>query len=154
GNDVGARVKLRAGVIAEEGSGAAPPGTTLAVRRLFASQPARLKFVRSPGGGGTHVSTAGMHHALAYPAGRLTLVVDGRTTLQTEGTGELLDALAAVYGRDVAAAGLRVDAQAMNEGEPSVRGVAIEPRVHRASRGYIGVYVNRRWVKNRALTFA
>jgi DNA mismatch repair protein MutL len=32
--------------------------------------------------------------------------------------------------------------------------VAIEPAVHRASRNYISLYVNRRWVKNRSLTFA
>ncbi len=154
GNDVGARLKLRDGVIVDEGSGAAPPGTSFTVRRLFAAQPARLKFVRSPGGEATHVATAVMHYALAYPEVRFTLAVDARTTLQTEGSGELLDAVAAVYGSDVASAGLPVETPAINEGEPSLRGVVIEPRLHRASRGYIGVYVNRRWVKNRALTFA
>ena len=154
GNDVGARVKLRDGAIVEAGSGAAAPGTVFTVRRLFSSQPARLKFVRSPAGEATQVSSAVMHFALAYPEVRFTLTVDGRTTLQTTGSGEVLDALAAVYGGDVAAAGLPVEAAAANEGEPGVRGVVIEPRLHRSSRSYIGVYVNRRWVKNRALTFA
>jgi DNA mismatch repair protein MutL len=154
GNEVGARVKLRDGSIIEEGSGAASPGTVFTVRRLFSSQPARLKFVRSPGGEATQVSSAVMHFALAYPEVRFTLVVDGRTTLQTAGSGDLLEAVAAVYGGDVAAAGLPVESPSPNEGEPGVRGVVIEPRLHRSSRAYIGVYVNRRWVKNRALTFA
>ena len=85
---------------------------------------------------------------------RFTLVADARTTLQTPGSGSLTEAIAAVYGADVAEAAIAVDAPPANEGEPGVRGIAIEPRLHRASRNYIGVYVNRRWVKNRALTFA
>jgi len=154
GNDVGARIRLRDGAIAEEGAGAASPGTVFSVRRLFSAQPARLKFLRAPGSEAAQVSAAVMHYALAYPEVRFTLVVDGRTTLQTAGSGELVEAVAAVYGADVAAAALAVDAPAAGDGEPGVRGVAVEPALHRASRGYIGVYVNRRWVRNRALTFA
>ncbi|MHB8376996.1 MAG: DNA mismatch repair endonuclease MutL [Dehalococcoidia bacterium] len=154
GNDVGARIKLRDGAVVEEGSGAASPGTTLTVRRLFSAQTARLKFLRAPGSESSHVSTAVMHYALAYPEVRFTLVIDGRTTLQTSGAGDLVDALAAVYGTEVAEAAIVVEAPPANEGEPGVRGLAVAPRLHRASRNYIGVYVNRRWVKNRALTFA
>ena len=70
-----------------------------------------------PGGEATQVSSAVMHYALAYPEVRFTLVMDGRTTLQTTGSGELLDAVAAVYGSDVAAAALSIDSQAVNEGD-------------------------------------
>ena len=154
GNDVGARIRFRDGAFAEEGSGAASPGTVVSVRRLFSAQPARLKFLRAPGSEAGQVSAAVTHYALAYPEVRFTLVVDGRTTLQTTGAGELTDAVAAVYGADVAGAALAVDSPPASEGEPGVRGVAVEPRLHRVSRNYVGVYVNRRWVRNRALTFA
>ncbi len=154
GNDVAARVKLREGAVLEEGSGAAAPGTAFSVRRLFASQPARLKFLRAPGSESTQVASVVMHYALAYPEVRFTLVADARTSLQTAGSGSLADAVAAVYGSEVAAAAIEVVAPPPNEGEHGVRGVVIEPRLHRASRNYIGLYVNRRWVKNRALTFA
>ena len=154
GNDVGARIRLREGAAVEEGSGATAPGTVFTVRRLFSAQPARLKFLRAPGSEATQVSSAVLHYALAYPEVRFTLAVDARVTLQTTGSGDLLEAIAAAYGADVASAGIRVDAPPQNEGEAGVRGVVIEPRLHRASRNYIGVYVNRRWVKNRALTFA
>jgi DNA mismatch repair protein MutL len=154
GNDVGARIKIRDGVVVEEGSGAASPGTAFTVRRLFAAQPARLKFVRSAGAETTQVASVVTHYAMAYAEVRFTLVADGRVTLQTEGSGRVVDAVAAVYGQDVAEAAIDIDAPAANEGEPGVRGVVIEPRMHRASRNYIGLYVNRRWVKNRALTFA
>jgi DNA mismatch repair protein MutL len=154
GNDVGARLRLRDGEIAEEGSGAAPPGTVFTVRRLFGSQPARLKFLRAPGSESAQVSNVLTHYALAYPEVRFEFVVDGKTALQSTGGGRLIDAVAAVYGAEVAAAAIEVDVPPANEGEAGVRGIAIEPRVHRSSRNYISLYVNRRWVRNRALTFA
>jgi len=154
GNDVGARVRLRGGEVLEEGSGAAAPGTTFSVRRLFSSQPARLKFLRAPGSEATQVSSVVVHYAIAYPEVRFELTVDGRTTLRTAGSGRLIDALAAVYGAETAAAAIEVDAPPANEAEAGVRGVVVEPRLHRASRNYISLFVNRRWVRNRALTFA
>jgi len=154
GNDVGARVRLRGGAIVEEGSGATPPGTSFLVRSLFAAQPARLKFLRAPGGESTQVSTVITHYAMAYPEVRFTLSIDGRVTLQTPGSGGLTDAVAAVYGNEVAASAIEVDAPPRHEGDIGVRGVVVDPVAHRASRNYIGLYVNRRWVRNRALTFA
>jgi DNA mismatch repair protein MutL len=154
GNDVGARIRLRDGEVVEEGSGATAPGTTFTVRRLFGAQPARLKFLRSPGSEATQAASVIAHYALAYPEVRFELSVDGKTTLQTPGNGSLVDAVAAVYGAEVAAAAIEVDAPPANEGEAGVRGIVVEPRLHRSSRNYIGLYVNRRWVRNRALTFA
>jgi len=154
GNDVGARIRLRHGETVDEGAGATPPGTVFTLRRLFSAQPARLKFLRSAASEASQVTAVITHYAMAYPEVRFTLTVDAKTVLQTAGSGSLVDAVAAVYGRDVAAAAIEIDASPGQEGEPSVRGVVCDPRVHRSSRNYIGLYVNRRWVKNRALTFA
>ncbi len=154
GNDVGARIRLREGEVVEEGSGATAPGTTFTVRRLFGTQPARLKFLRAPGSEATQAASVIAHYAMAYPEVRFELNVDGKTTLQTPGSGSLIDAVAAVYGAAVAGAAIEVDLPPANEGETGVRGVVVEPRLHRSSRNYIGLYVNRRWVRNRALTFA
>jgi DNA mismatch repair protein MutL len=153
GNDVGARIRFRDGALAEQGAGACPPGTTFTVRRLFAAQPARLKFLRTPAAEATQVATVVAHYALAYPEVRFELVADGRASLTTPGSGSLVDALAAVYGPEAAAYAVAVEAPAP-AGEPSVRGLAVDPAVHRASRNYISLFVNRRWVRNRALTFA
>jgi|CXWL01.1.fsa_nt_gi DNA mismatch repair protein MutL len=153
GNDVGARIRLRDGEIIEEGSGATPPGTVFTVRRLFSAQPARLKFLRAAASEASQVSAVVTHYAMAYPEVRFELTVDAKTVLRTMGTGSLVDAVAAVYGAEVAAAAIEIDAPG-GEGECSVRGVVCDPRIHRSSRNYIGLYVNRRWVKNRALTFA
>ncbi|MBI2723522.1 MAG: DNA mismatch repair endonuclease MutL [Chloroflexi bacterium] len=154
GNDVAARLRIQAGSIVDEGAGAGAPGTVFTVRRLFAAQPARLKFVRSAGSESTAASTVVQQYALAYPEVRFEFVADGREVLRSPGTGSLIDAVAAVYGDDVAGAALAVDAPPAREGGVAVRGVAADPRVHRASRNYIGLCVNRRWVRNRSLAFA
>ncbi len=154
GNDVGGRIRLRGGEIVDEGSGASAPGTSFTVRALFVAQPARLKFLRAPASEAAQVSSAVTHYAMAYPEVRFTLVIDGRVTLQTPGSGDLRDAVAAVHGADVAEAAIAIDAPPAVEGDTGVRGVVVEPRLHRATRNYIGLYVNRRWVRNRALTFA
>ncbi len=153
-NDVGARIRLRDGEIADEGAGATPPGTVLTVRRLFSAQPARLKFLRSAASEASQVTAVLTHYAMAYPEVRFELIIDAKTVLQTTGSGSLVDAVAAVYGADVASAAIELDAPPSEDGACGVRGVVCDPRIHRSSRNYIGLYVNRRWVKNRALTFA
>lgn len=153
GNDVGARVRLLEGAIVEQGAGAASPGTVFTVKRLFSAQPARLKFLRSLASESQQVTAVLTHYAMAYPSVRFELVVDGRPSLMTPGSGSIVEAVAAVYGGEVAAAAIEVAGEHV-EGMASVAGVVCDPRVHRSNRNYISLYVNRRWVKNRALTFA
>ena len=135
----------------QRGSRGAPPGTSVSVRRLFARQPARRKFLRSPASETNAVVAVVSHYALAYPEVRFALLLDGRQGLQTPGSGDLRDAVAAVYGVDVAAAMLAVSGA---NGEIAVAGLAGPPHVSRSSRGDISLFVNRRWIQNRRLAFA
>lgn len=135
----------------ERGSRGAPVGTTVSVRRLFQRQPARRKFLRSPASEAGAIAAVVSHYALAFPEVRFSLTLDGRQALRTPGSGDLRDAVAAVYGADVAAAMLLV---ASGEGPLAVEGLIAPPHISRASRGYVSLFVNRRWVQNRRLVFA
>ena len=53
---------------------ALPAGTVVAVRGLFARQPARLKFLRSPAAEAAQIAGVVSHYALAYPEVRFTLL--------------------------------------------------------------------------------
>jgi DNA mismatch repair protein MutL len=90
-------------------------------------------------------------YALAYPEIRFSLTLDGRKSLTTSGSGELRDAAAAVYGPDVAGAMIEVRP---GDGVIGVSGLAGPPQVSRAGRGYVTLFVNRRWIQNRRLTYA
>jgi DNA mismatch repair protein MutL len=159
GADAAAFIRLDEGVAVEHGSRGAPVGTSVAVRGLFARQPARRKFLRSPSTEANQIASVVSHYALAYPAVRFTLTLDGRQALLTGGSGELRDAVAAVYGADVAAAMLPVvpaDGPVAGEGPvpSSVEGLIAAPHVSRASRGYVSLFVNGRWIQSRRLSYA
>ncbi len=149
---VAGRIVLREGEVAHQGSAGAPPGTSVTVEGLFRRQPARLKFLRSPAAEGGQIATVVTQYALAYPEVRFTLRADGRGLLATPGNGDLRDAAAAAYGVELARELLPLDGEA--QGAIEVSGLIGSPAVSRANRSYISLFVNRRWIRHRALTFA
>ncbi len=135
------------------------PGTTITVERLFFNVPARRKFLRSAVAEGGQVAQLLSQLALAYPETSFTLVTDGRRSLASPGSGELMDAALAVLGRDVTMALLPVEG--IVESDRPVRSVAAringfvaDPKVSRSTRGLISLFVNRRPIKNRSLGHA
>jgi len=153
-----AHIRLAPRAPAEVGTRGAPVGTSTAVRKLFARLPARRKFLRAPGSETNAVAAIVSHYALAYPEVRFTLTLDGRQALQTPGSGDPRDAVSAVYGTDVAAAMIVVGEGGRGKEEGgggiTVHGLVGPPHLSRAGRGYISLFVNRRWIQNRRLAFA
>lgn len=153
----GAYVRLEAGEVREDGPRGAAGGTVVTVRGLFRRQPARLKFLRSAHAEAGQIGTVMTHYALAYPEVRFSLAVDGRQTLRTPGGGDLRDAAAGAYGSDVAAHMLGVDEPAADAGATAgivVSGLISPPDISRANRSYISLFINRRWIRSRSLTYA
>ena len=151
----GRMLRLEEGRVVEQGEKGTPPGIVISVRGLFRRQPARLKFLRSPAAEAAHIAGVVSHYALAYPEVRFVLLVDGRLTLQTPGRGDLLEAAAGVYGHQVAQSLLPLPIDATRGLAPTtVFGLIGEPSLSRANRNYITLFINRRWVRSRALTFA
>ena len=149
---VAGRLVVRNGEIERQGSAGAPPGTQVTVQRLFERQPARLKFLRSPAAEAAQIATVVTQYALAYPEVRFAFRNDGKSLLQTPGNGDLRDAATAVYGVTVAAELLE---PANGRGGPiEILGLIGSPAVSRANRNYLSLFVNRRWIRHRALTFA
>ena len=129
-----------------------PVGTTVAVEELFDQTPARKKFLRSPRSELSRVNAVITNYALAYPDVRFTLTADGRTPFTSPGGGDLREAAAAVYGREAAQAFLAVESPESNN--IGVTGLISPPESTRANRSGITLFVNRRPVQSRALTFA
>ncbi|KPK46813.1 MAG: hypothetical protein AMJ77_05050 [Dehalococcoidia bacterium SM23_28_2] len=148
-------LRLVDGKPVEQGTRGAPVGTTVTVLHLFAKQPARRKFMRSPAAENQQIASLISQYALAYPEVRFSLRIDGRQALLTGGSGQLADAVASVYGAEVAAAMLPMRWPVNGNGTTiKIGGLTGPPHISRASRGYVSLFVNRRWVQNRRLTFA
>ena len=123
----------------------------ITVADLFGNVPARRKFVRSLRAEGGQIQAIVMQYALSQPGIRFTLSIDGRVTFRSPGTGELGDAFAAVFGPDILADMIPVQAEERGIG---VSGLCSKPAVTRANRSGLSVFVNGRTMQNRSLLFA
>ena len=144
----GARIRVHAGELAEQGSGPLLPGVTIEVRDLFANVPARLKFLKSDATEVAAMKDVVSAFALLHPHVRFHLTIDARVAVSTTGDGDRRRAIAAVYGAPVAAEVLEM------VGMPLASGMVSQPRLSRGSRDGIVLAVNGRPISSRALVYA
>jgi len=160
GEAVGTYLNLKDGMVTNRGSQGRSQGTTITVRNLFRKVPARLKFLKSPTTENSHIANVVSQYALAFPEVKFTLLIDGRVTLRTSGSGRLIDSVTEVYGLEVAHNMMEIGQRG---GEwkgggvvspPMVSGMVGSPAIGRSSRGYLSFFINRRWVSSRLLAWA
>ena len=157
--ELGAELSMNEGRLGQVTPAAAVMGTSIKVRDLFASVPARLKFLKSRS---TEVARAVQvveQYALCYPEVRFTLHSEGKQVLATPGDGRLFSALVAVYGLRVAEAMVPLpDSPPVEVTVPPLRplvdGSVSRPSCYKSTRQAISLFVNRRWVQSRTLTYA
>ena len=147
----GSQIELEDGEVLSLSSAGLPVGTTITVRSIYRNFPARRKFLRSPASEHSRIQTVISHYAMAYPEVGFEFRADRGRPFTSAGSGDLRDAVAAVHGRRVAASMLEVNS---DDGEPSISGLAGPPSLDRANRTYISLFVNRRWVQNRSISYA
>jgi DNA mismatch repair protein MutL len=156
GDASGSVIQIDFGEVASVRAVAAPLGTTVTVRDLFANVPARRKFLRQTATEASYIGRVVAAYAAACPAVRLSFAVDGRRLFGTDGAGDLLAAAVGAFGPDVGQAALPLEP--LDE-VAAVPGVTVDgwvgmPALTRAHRQSLIFFVNGRWVQNRALSFA
>ncbi len=157
----GARISMEHGVIGPVTAVAAPKGSIITVRNLFARIPARLKFLKTPQTEAGACLQVVERYALAYPEIQFTYSHDGRVSLKTSGDGDIFSAAASVY--DVASAEQMVplrftleddEAAEQQSGPITVTGLTSRPAFYKSTRQHIYLFVNRRWAHSQSLTHA
>lgn len=144
-------LRLDNGEIAAREKRNRPPGTTITVRRLFHSFPARLKFLKAPSSEAGHIATTVSQYSLSFPDVKFTLIIDGRVNLRTGGDGDLRSAIAEIYGLDTAQKMITVDG---SDVLMKIDGLCSQPSVQRSNRNYSSFFVNKRYVRNSLLAKA
>jgi len=144
----GARIRIRAGEVIEQGAGPLLPGVTIEVRDLFANVPARLKFLKSDATENAVIKDVVIAFALLHPHVRFQLTIDGRSAISSTGDGDRRRAFASVHGAAVAAEMLEI------VGLPLVTGMVSQPKLSRGSRDGIVLAVNGRPITSRPLAYA
>ncbi len=129
-------------------------GTTVEVKELFFSTPARRKFLKSTATELAHCIESLRRHALARPDVGFALWHDGKLNAQwrAQPQAQGLDLrLADVLGEDFVASSIAIEHV---HGGVRVRGRAGLPDVARARADHQFAYVNGRFVRDRVITHA
>ncbi len=147
----GSYLFLKGGKIEEHRPASLRTGTKITVENLFFNTPARLKYVKSLQTELSNIGDIVNRMALSHPNIAFRLVHDGHKMLSTSGTGDLKQTLAGIYGVATAKKMLKVEAKDLDF---TLNGYVSLPEVTRASRNYLSVIINGRYIKNFALNKA
>ena len=141
----GLELYLEGGHIREEKPAPLRQGTDIKVAQLFFNTPARLKYLKTVQTELSHTIDFLNRIALGYPSIAIKLVHNGQTLLHTNGRGQVQQVLGAVYGNHNAQ---KMIAFSGENNDYKVHGFATKPEITRASKNYISLFVNGRWVKH------
>ncbi len=128
-----------------------PNGTTLLIKDLFFNVPARRKFMKRDAAEGNAVAQIIQKIAISHPEIAFRFIRDNKMEFHSDGSGTLLAAIHAVYGRDFARDLLPVDH--MQDGI-SVKGFVIKPLYAKNNRSFQNFFVNTRYVRSRTCMIA
>ncbi len=133
---------------------AAPPGTRVTVRELFATVPVRREYLRSPSAEFNRISSWLSSFALAYPHVTFALRHDGKDVWVMPAGADERERLAMVFGREAAGNLLPLDGSASAALEGSVRGYLSAPGSDRPDRRMQLLFVNGRLLRSALLAGA
>ena len=128
--------------------GARAVGTTIRVKDLFYTTPARMKFLKKDSSEGTFVSDTVTRVALSHPEVSVKFIREGKLQYVTPGDGQLRGAAYAVLGREFSRDLIELKNQ---EGVYRITGLVTPPKSCRASRSMQHFYINGRYVRNRTM---
>lgn len=147
---LGTELRIAGGELQARSPIGCPPGTSISVRHLFYNTPVRREFLRSEASEASAVVAAVSQYALAYPEIRFSLLVDGRTVLQSPGDGNLQSVLIELYGLDLARQLLPVELlNGQGPEQISITGLISPPGLTRSTRSGLHIFINRRVIMPR-----
>ena len=145
GENIGTKVELEGGKIISSTPAPIRRGTDIVVRQLFFNTPARLKYLKTIQTELGHTIDLINRLALSFPSIAFKLIHNNQTIIQTSGRGDLKQVLASIYGVSNAKKMVAFENESVDF---HLKGYATIPEITRASKNYITVLVNGRWVKH------
>jgi len=146
--DIGALIHIKGGKVVENTKCEGRKGTSITVSNLFYNTPARLKHLSSIYAELAAITDYINKMALSYPKVKFKLINDEKELLNTDGSGNLLKVIKAIYGLDVTKKMISV---AGSNNDYSIEGYISMPEVSRSNRNYMTTLVNGRVIKNASL---
>ena len=146
--EVGTLVNIKGGKLIKVENTDARKGTVIEVSELFYNTPARLKHMKSLYTELASITDYVNKIALSHPEIRFTLINNNNVILKTDGSGNLLKTISAIYGVDIARKMLEINGE---DDDYSINGFISLPEINRAGRNHMVTLVNGRVVRNQEL---
>lgn len=151
GAEFATRITLDGGEDMDVESMGGDVGTTITVKDLFYNVPARRKFLRTVNTEGRYISDILSKIALSRPDVHLVLTRDDKEVINTPGSGELVDTIASLYGKEVTRELLTVD---YAQDGITLKGFISRPTLLKGTRQWQTLFVNGRCINNRMVSKA
>ena len=145
GEAQGKMLVLEGGKVTSEEYYAPIKGTDLSVENLFYNTPARLKYLRNAHTEQANITNVIYKFALSYPNVSFELHVDDKITFKTYGDGDVHKILSKIYNMSVARNMISFSG---NNDDYKVYGYISVPDETRASKNYINIFINGRYIRN------
>jgi len=145
----GTKLEISGGKFLKEETVGCPVGTTIVVKNLFFNTPARMKFLKKDSTEASYITDIVERLVMSNPHISVRYIVDEKEKLFVSGDGELKSCIYAIYGRDYAKGVLELS----NTNQAiKISGFVGKKELSRGNRAFQSVFVNGRYVKNRAIT--
>ncbi|QTD43315.1 DNA mismatch repair endonuclease MutL [Sporosarcina sp. Te-1] len=141
----GTEVQLEGGRVIQHDNAALRKGTDIIVSQLFYNTPARLKYMKTIQTELGHIIDLVNRLALSHPHIAFQLMHENHMILQTAGNGDQRRVLAEIYSVDVARKMIPFKG---DNADYTIHGYITLPEMTRASKNYMTLIVNGRWVKS------
>lgn len=143
--EVGTEVLINGGKLLQVGDSPIRKGTSITVSNLFYNTPVRLKYLRSLWTELANITDYVNKMALSYPNIKFVLVNNEKELLNTDGSGNLLKVINAIYGLATTKKMVLIEGKT---DDFQIVGYMSYPEVSRSNRNSITILVNNRVVKN------
>ena len=150
-DSIGSKIIVEGGDVLSAEEIGCSQGTTITVRNLFFNTPVRYKFLKKDFTESGYIEDVVTRIALIHPEISIKLINSGRTIISTNGSGNLIDTIYSIYGREIASNLISVDYEYENI---KVKGIIGKPSIARSNRSNQIFFVNKRYVKDKTMSSA
>ena len=148
---IGTRVRVEAGNILQKQEIPAVDGTQIEIRDVFYNVPARFKFLKKDYTEAGYIEDVVTRIALSNPHISFRYINNGKTVIQTSGTGNLHDTIYDIFGKEIYNTVVPIEYEMS---DMIVTGMLGLPSISRSTRMHQYTFINNRYIKDKTIATA
>ena len=148
---IGTKTRVEGGNIISKEEYATVTGTRIEISDVFYNVPARYKFLKKDYTEAGYIEDVITRIALSNPQISFRYINNGKTIIQTSGTGNLRDTIYDIFGKEIYDAVLPIDYEI---NDMKVIGMIGMPSISRSTRMHQFTFINNRYIKDKTISTA